>query len=213
MRFDEHFQEDLLLGDGRKVTLRAFVRPSADLQELLLDGFSRLSDASRSTRFFTGKPRLTSAEVDYLTDLDGVRHMAIGGLETSPEGPRGLGVARFVRLTEHPTIAEPAVTVVDEAQGLGLGTILLARLVEAARERGIERFRAEFLSSNERVRALLLDVVPDATFHDDDDGVTVAELPLNPGESQPDQPTPLTTLIRRVLKYHAETDAERPESD
>ncbi len=202
MRFDEEYREEIELATGRKVTLRAFVRPSDELRGLLLEGFDRLSDASRELRFFSGKPRLTSAEVDYLTDLDGDRHLAIGALEEGADGPRGLGVARYVRLDGHGAIAEPAVTVVDEAQGLGLGTILLDRLVRAAQERGVERFRAEFLSRNARVQNLLLDVVPDATFHADEEGVLVAELPLDSAQAHPDHPTPLSEVIRRVLKHH-----------
>ena len=202
MRFDEHYREDLLLAGGRRVTLRAFVAPGSELRGLLLEGFSRLSPSSRELRFFSGKPRLTSGDLDYLTELDGDTHLAIGALEEGPHGPRGLGVARFVRLADDRDVAEPAVTVVDEAQGLGLGTLLLDRLVHAARERGIKRFHAEFLSRNQGVRKLLLDVVPDARFHEDGDGVIIAELPLHAGDGQPDQPTHLTELIRRVLKTH-----------
>lgn len=200
MRFDDDYREAVVLKDGRRVVLRAYLRPDERLRGMLLDGFSRLSSDSRELRFFSGKPRLTSADVDYLVDLDGHNHLAIGALEQGPDGPQGVGVARFVRLSPDSDVAEPALTVVDSAQGLGLGTLLLDRLVHAARERGVKRFRAEFLGRNERARGLLLDVVPDAVFHQDGQGVVVAELPLDPAQSPPDQPTQLTDLIRRVLK-------------
>lgn len=203
VQFDDDYREALVLSDGRRVTLRAYVRPHEELRRMLLEGFSRLSDDSRHMRFFSGKPRLTESEVDYLVALDGHQHMAIGALEQDDDGSvRGVGVARFVRLGPDSTVAEPAVTVVDDAQGLGLGTLLLHRLVQAARERGVTHFRAEFLGQNERVRKLLLDVVPDAMFHPDGQGVLIAELPLDTRAAAPDHPTQLNDLIRRVLKQH-----------
>ncbi len=204
MRFDETYEEAVLLADGRAVVLR-LLRPTDEHRALLREGFSRLSDRSRYLRFFSGKPRLTDAEVAYLTDTDGPNHLAIGALDETSEPVKGVGVARWLRLPDRPEAAEPAVTVVDEAQGLGLGTLLMRRLVEAAVEHGVQEFHAEFLGENEPVRAMLRDVAPDTIFRDDGDGVMVAEMPL-PG-ARPHLAsvgsTPVEALIRRVLKHHA----------
>ena len=78
----------------------------------------------------------------------------------------GLGVARFARLADQPEVAEPAVTVVDHAQGKGLGSLLLTRLAAAARERGIERFACEFLAVNEPIRYLIEKLSRDACFEE-----------------------------------------------
>jgi GNAT superfamily N-acetyltransferase len=53
------------------------------------------------------------------------------------------------------------VTVADEAQRKGLGRLLLLRLVAAARERGIERFRFEVLSSNAAMATLIAEIAPE----------------------------------------------------
>ena len=53
-----------------------------------------------------------------------------------------MGVARYVRDAEDPDAAEIAVTIVDDWQGRGLGTELLARLSGRARAEGICRFTA-----------------------------------------------------------------------
>ncbi len=50
-----------------------------------------------------------------------------------PHGQPGLGVARYISLADNPTTAEAAVTVVDEQQGRGIGTILLELLATSAR--------------------------------------------------------------------------------
>jgi len=66
-----------------------------------------------------------------------------------------VGIARFIRLKDDPAVAEAAVTVVDHMQRRGLGKLLVSALAQAARERGITRFRAEVLRTNEAMLALL----------------------------------------------------------
>ena len=61
---------------------------------------------------------------------------------------RIVAVARFVRLADDPRAAEAAITVCDELQGKGLGSLLARRLSDAARERGVERLTASIASEN-----------------------------------------------------------------
>ena len=61
----------------------------------------------------------------------------------------GLGVARYVRNPERPDAAEVAVTVIDDRQGKGIGTLLLEVLSARAREEGIATFTALMLAANE----------------------------------------------------------------
>jgi GNAT superfamily N-acetyltransferase len=96
---------------------------------------------------------LTPSELTYLTEVDHVDHEAIGAIH--PATGAGLGVARYIRLPERPTVAEAAVAVVDDWQGRGLGRLLLDRLVTRAEENGIERFRALLIATNDAVRNLL----------------------------------------------------------
>jgi GNAT superfamily N-acetyltransferase len=178
--FDDRYREHARLRDGTSVLLRV-VR--AEDRELLRRGFARLSPASRHTRFMAAKTVLTEGELDALTALDGVERFAIGALEEDPQGGtgEGLGIARFARLPAEPEVAEAAVTVVDSAQGRGLGSLLLRRLAAAARERGVRWFRGEILASNEPMRRLLADHVAAAAVEEDDDVVRVlVELPPDP---------------------------------
>jgi RimJ/RimL family protein N-acetyltransferase len=142
------------LRDGTPVRLR-LIGP-ADRARLAA-GFEKLSRESRYWRFFTAMPHLPERMLDRLVATDGWKHVAIGAEVASddPAAAEGLGVARFIRLDDAPEVAEVAVAVVDAKQGLGLGTLLLRTLVDAARERGIRRFRAMVLSENARARALL----------------------------------------------------------
>jgi GNAT superfamily N-acetyltransferase len=173
--FDERYRERTELADGTRVELRV-VGP-AD-RELLRRGFDRLSGRSRYQRFMGVKAQLSDAELDMLTSLDGTNRFGIGAVRLGAGAePEGLGVARFARLPDDPAVAEAAVTVVDGAQRRGLGSLLLRRLAAAARERGVTRFRAEILASNEPMRRLLAAHV-DATVEADGDVVRVlVELP------------------------------------
>jgi RimJ/RimL family protein N-acetyltransferase len=137
------------LRDGSIVVVRP-IRP--DDREAVRDGFTRLSEQSRYQRFMTGITELSERELDYLTDVDHHDHEALIAFEE--DSGRPAGVARFVRL-EDGVAAEAAVTVIDEFQGRGLGTSLLALLAERAREEGIERFTALLLAANRQMLDVL----------------------------------------------------------
>ena len=89
---------------------------------------------------------------------DGTDHVALAAW-CNGNADMIVGVARFVRLRKGGDTAEAAVAVVDHMQRRGIAWLLLSHLAEAARERGILRFRAEVLSANHAVRALLRDLV------------------------------------------------------
>jgi RimJ/RimL family protein N-acetyltransferase len=139
-----------VLRDGSQVLIRQV--QSADAP-LLADGFARLSADSRWMRFLTPKKALSPAELSYFTDLDHHDHEALGALDTG-DG-RGVGIARFVRNTDDPYAAHIAITIVDEWQRRGLGSELLARLSDRARQEGIRRFTALVAAENVAVAGLL----------------------------------------------------------
>jgi GNAT superfamily N-acetyltransferase len=60
-----------------------------------------------------------------------------------------------VRYPERPDLAEVAVTVVDDWQGRGLGTVLLEAISTRAREERVRTFTALMLASNRQMMHLL----------------------------------------------------------
>lgn len=175
-RFDSSYKERVELTDGQEVVLR-LVQPSD--RELLLQGLARMSPRSRYFRFMGARNDLGESELRYLCEVDGFDHFAMGALvEHDDDGEEGIAVARFVRLADDRGAAEPAIAVIDDYQGKGLGKALLKRLVSAARERGIRRFRCDFLPSNRTVRHLVRDLEQSAVVREDDEVVTMEfELP------------------------------------
>ena len=158
--FAADYVEHVTLRDGTAVILR-LVTP--DDKELLRRGFENWSPESRYARFFVPKLRLSDEELTYLCDVDQENHFALGAIREGDGEPRGLGIARFIRLPSEPgepVTAEAAIAVSDEMQGKGLGRILFERLVAAAAERGIERFRCEVLGTNSSMKTLVDALAP-----------------------------------------------------
>ena len=179
------FSEEHVLGDGSHVRLR-HIRPE-DAAELRR-GLERLSPQSRYRRFLGGVGQLSDELVRYLTNVDGVDHVAIVAARPRADGSEeGLGVARFVRVRDEPTVAEPAITVIDDEQHKGIGHLLAWTLARAARERGVSHFRGEILANNDAVRQLLDGV--GATLRDSGDDGVVFDVALD-GEPPADAGPP-----------------------
>lgn len=136
------------LSDGTPVLLRPVVPDDRDLVSVAIRKMSR---ESRYQRFFTSTINPSSDLLRYFTEVDQHHHVAWGALVPSLEGDQGVGIARFIRDRDDPTVAEVAFTVRDDLQGLGLGTLLLAVLYYLAPAHGIKTFRANVLADNSNV--------------------------------------------------------------
>jgi GNAT superfamily N-acetyltransferase len=143
---------NVVLADGTTVQVRA-IRPDDD--DALRAFHSRLSPESIVLRFFSAHPRLSDAEVQRFTHVDGVDRVAL----VAEHGPEIVAVARYDRSPGRDE-AEVAFVVDDAFQGHGLGTILLQRLAGTARSHGIRWLVADTLSENFR----MLHVFRDAGF-------------------------------------------------
>jgi len=135
-----------LLANGRRIQVRPVV--PAD-RARLADGLQRMSARSRYLRFHSRVTRLSEARLRYLSEVDFEEHVAWGALAMDEPGAPGVGVARFVRDADHPDSAEFAITVLDDWQGMGLGSLLLRTLMGSAAQRGIRRLVAPVLLENQ----------------------------------------------------------------
>jgi GNAT superfamily N-acetyltransferase len=122
---------------------------------MLSDGLRRLSPQSAQRRFLTPKRSFSRTELRYLTEVDGRDHVALVAEYPCYPERRLIAVARFVKLADRPDAAEVAVTVADEWQGRGLGSLLGKHLSHLARNRGIRRFTATMASENTPAHRLM----------------------------------------------------------
>jgi RimJ/RimL family protein N-acetyltransferase len=135
------------LRDGTAIEIRPI---RADDKARLAAGHARLSAESQRRRYLAAKPRLTAADLRYLTEIDGHDHVAL--VAVPADRPHQIvAVGRFVRLQEDPEAAEFAIVVGDELQGQGLGGCL----AELAVTRGVKRFTATTEVDNEPAQRLI----------------------------------------------------------
>ena len=122
-------------------------------RDRLAAAFGRLSERSRVRRFLGPKPKLSSAELTYLTDVDQVTHAAVAAID--PDDGAIVGVARYAPEPATPGVADLALFVADAWQGQGIGTTLGTELVRRADANGIARLTATTFADNREARGLL----------------------------------------------------------
>ena len=138
------------LPDGTQILIRPI---QASDKARLSAALERLSRETIQRRFLTAKPKLSSSELRYLTEVDGHDHIAL--VAVLPAAPDSIvAVARCVRMPGTDT-AEFAIVVGDPLQGRGLGSLLARELATAARAAGIRRFSATMAGENVAVRRLI----------------------------------------------------------
>lgn len=141
-------EEVLELSDGQRVFVRPVLPEDATLLSVELE---HADPETLYNRFFRTSMRVDAALLEYLTVLD-YRHrfaLAAFGLDGS-----AAGIARYEGAVGADT-AEVAVAVKPGWRKKGLGTALLVRLEQRAREAGIRHLRADFLEGNEAAAALV----------------------------------------------------------
>src|SRR4051794_31133593 len=99
------------LANGQQVLIRP-IHPDDKWQ--LQDGLKRLSLETVHRRFLAAKPRFSSSELRYLTEVDGVNHIALVAIAVGTG--RLVASARAVRDPDDPECAEWAVVVADPLQ-------------------------------------------------------------------------------------------------
>jgi GNAT superfamily N-acetyltransferase len=121
---------------------------------MLQAGVAALSPESAYGRFLTGKSSLTSAELRYLTEVDGVDHIALVVLDADDDC---IAVGRIVRDQRRPDTAELAVVVCDTWQRRGIGRTLTRELTLRS---GVDRVSGTMLATNRAAFALMRGIGP-----------------------------------------------------
>ena len=147
---EERFESKL--ADGTTVLFRR-IRP--DDKERLVVGMANLSPESRYLRFFSHVDHLSSSQLAYLTEVDFENHFAWLATQPELEGEPGIGVGRWIRTPDDPSVAEGAVTVMDHFHNQGIGKTLLWLMARSAVQHGVHAFRAWTLGENKPTLEML----------------------------------------------------------
>jgi acetyl coenzyme A synthetase (ADP forming)-like protein len=162
---------DVALRDGSTVHVRPVREDDENGLRALLEG---MSEESRWLRFFSAGVNLQTM-ARWAARRGGGRGYGLVATAGTPE--RIVGHAAYVREDSHR--AEIAFEVDDRRHGLGIATILLAHLAEAAQRDGVTEFVATVLPSNHRMAQVFRD-----------SGFPV-EVRVSPGELQFEFPASL----------------------
>ena len=133
-------ETDVVLRDGLTVRLRPVREQDADG---VLTMLGELSERSVYYRFM-GVPHLDIEHARTITTVDYNAQMVL----VAERAGRFCGLAGYYRDPANPERAEVAFVIADAMQGRGLGTLLLERLAEIARERAVRVFDAYVLGDN-----------------------------------------------------------------
>ncbi|MFO7320105.1 MAG: bifunctional acetate--CoA ligase family protein/GNAT family N-acetyltransferase [Chloroflexota bacterium] len=145
--------------DGRTVLIRP-IRPEDE--PLLVRFHENLSERTVYLRYLKDlklSQRVAHERLARLSFIDYNREMALVAVERNPENQQPSIVA-VGRLSKYPgtDIAEFAIVVADDHQGLGLGRELLTRLLQVGRDEKLSRIRGNILQDNEDMLRLTRDL-------------------------------------------------------
>ena len=158
-----------VLSDGQVIRVRAmFPRDANRLRRM----FSRLSPTSIYRRFHSPLPRVPEWAVTEAVEVDHYDEESL----VAVAGEEIVGQAMYVRLANGHE-AEVAVVVEDGWQRRGVGKLLLSRLAEEARRRGIEAFTGTVLPDNGAMRGLMA-ASGGRLRYSGEDGACLADVPL-----------------------------------
>jgi acetyltransferase len=133
--------------DGRQFTIRP-IRPEDE--PLLARFHETLSDQTvyaRYAQILSLSQRTMHERLARLCFIDYDRQIALVALDESQAEPRMVGVARLIKLHGTPG-AEFAVLISDAYQHIGLGTELLARLVDIGRDEKLQHIVGQISAMN-----------------------------------------------------------------
>ncbi len=138
------------LSNGVDITIRPIRPEDANLEK---DFVHRLSERSKYFRFMQALQELTPEMIIRFTQIDYDREMAFVAV-TNQRVPTELGVGRYMLNPDGDSV-EYAVVVSDDCQGLGIGTRLMKKLMQAAKYKGVSLFEGEVLTVNKPMLSLV----------------------------------------------------------
>lgn len=144
----ERAPTEVTLHDGTHVLLRPIHPQDVELERRFIEA---LSPTSRRYRFLETMRSPSAELLKLMTDIKPATDAAYVAILKLDGREKEIGVGRFSALPDGKS-CEFAVTVADEWQNKGLGTLLMERLIGVARARGLETMFSSDASDNTRMR-------------------------------------------------------------
>ncbi len=173
--YPAELEQNIRLPDGQALLLRP-IRPEDE--PAFQRFFTSLSPEDIRLRFLHPMKLMPKAMAARLTQIDYDREMAL--VLTGSDGPQRSELHGVVRISADPDNekAEFAIMLRRGNTGLGLGPLLMRRIIDYARERGIRRIFGEVLNENRSMLALCKALGFNRHRDPDDPGVVEVSLAL-----------------------------------
>ena len=152
---------------------RVLIRPVRPEDMALYPGFLRdVSAADLRLRFFAHIAELSAEEIEKLSHLDYRHEMAFIALDESTG--QMLGLVRLKDELDEKT-AEFAILVRSRLKSHGLGWLLMQRVIDYAKEKGLRRVYGDVLAEN----STMLQMCAELGFHTQDMGSDMRRVVLD----------------------------------
>jgi acetyltransferase len=144
--YPKELEQSFRLPDGRTFYLRPILPEDEPPLRAMVQ---RMPEEDRRLRFFQPLKELSHTMAARLTQLDYDRDMAL--IVTGPGMAGKADIFGVVRMNAEPDMekAEYAIALDRAMTGLGLGPMLMRRIIDYAKSRGIKHLYGEVLSDNE----------------------------------------------------------------
>ncbi len=159
---------------GKSVTIRPIRITDAAMEAEFI---RRLSPTTKHFRFLGGVSELSTKDIKRFCDVDGRHSMAFVATFRDQGEEREIGVSRYASNSKM-DVREMAVTIADDWQDHGLGTLLTKRLIEHAKGYGIKQLYSIDFVDNIAMRNLAKDIGMTATPDPDDPRQIIYSLAL-----------------------------------
>jgi len=171
--YPSQYETEVLLKDGSRILLRPIRR---DDTERWLAFFQRQSQQTKYLRFQRDPGEMGPEDALRFCTVDYRNTFALVGEVQKEQRKEIVAIGRYYRLPDKRS-ARVAFAIEDAYHGKGIGTQLIERLANVARDNGIAIFEGDVLAENER----MMSVLKDYGFHIDSElrgGVYHVTIPI-----------------------------------
>jgi acetyltransferase len=173
--YPKQLEETIQVGDGREVMLRPIVPED---EPALQSAFTKLTPEEVRLRFFVPKKTLSHFMAVRFTQIDYDREMGLILTEPGQPGKTEIfGVGNVIADPDNVS-AEYAIVVRHDMVGLGLGIVLMRRIIDYARNRGIKDLFGHVLRENRSMLKLCKILGFTESFVPDDPSIVSVSLAL-----------------------------------
>ena len=170
-----HLVTDEQLNDGTDIVIRPIRPEDAEIEQAFIRG---LSAESKYFRFMNSIHELSLEMLVRFTQIDYHNEMALVAINPGVDGEEEIGVARYMTNPDKKT-CEFAIVVSDKWQGKGIARLLMQKLIDIARNRGLEKMEGQVLANNYRMLELMTSLNFTVGNDPDDPGIKLVVTRLS----------------------------------